>query len=46
VPEKPFQEKTEPASQKRREEARKKGQLAKSRDVVSVAVLSAGMIFL
>jgi flagellar biosynthetic protein FlhB len=46
VAEKPFQEKTEPASQKRREEARKKGQVAKSRDVVSVAVLAAGVIFL
>jgi len=46
VPEKPFQEKTEPASQKRREEARKKGQVAKSREVVSVSVLAAGVIFL
>jgi flagellar biosynthetic protein FlhB len=46
VPEKPFQEKTEPASPKRREDARKKGQVAKSREVVSVAVLAAGVIFL
>jgi flagellar biosynthetic protein FlhB len=46
VPEKPFQEKTEPASPKRREEARKKGQVAKSKEVVSVSVLAAGVIFL
>jgi flagellar biosynthetic protein FlhB len=45
VPEKPFQEKTEPASPKRREEARKKGQVAKSKEVVSVSVLAAGVIF-
>jgi flagellar biosynthesis protein FlhB len=46
MPEKPFQEKTEPATPKRREEARKKGQVGKSREVVSVAVLLAGILFL
>jgi flagellar biosynthetic protein FlhB len=46
VAEKPFQEKTEPASPKRREEARKKGEVARSREVVSVSVLATGMIFL
>jgi flagellar biosynthetic protein FlhB len=46
VAEKPFQEKTEPASPKRREEARKKGEVARSREVVSVSILATGMIFL
>jgi flagellar biosynthetic protein FlhB len=46
MPEKPFQEKTEPATPKRREEARKKGQVGKSREIPSVAVLAAGVIFL
>ena len=39
------QEKTEQATQKRREEARKKGQVARSQEVVSVSVLVAGLIF-
>lgn len=41
-----FQDKTEQATPKRREEARKKGEVAKSRDLTSVAVLSAGVLFL
>ena len=39
------QEKTEQATPKKREEARKKGQVAKSRDATSVAVLLACLIF-
>ncbi len=39
------QERNEPASPKRREEARKKGQVAKSREVVSVSVLLASVLF-
>lgn len=39
------QEKTEQATPKKREEARKKGQVAKSRDVASVAVLLACLVF-
>jgi len=39
------QEKTEQATQKRREEAREKGQVAKSRELPSVAVLVAGLIY-
>ncbi len=46
MPEKPFQDKTEPATPKKREEARKKGQVGKSREIPSVAVLSAGLLFL
>lgn len=41
-----FQDKTEPASPRRKEEARKKGEVPKSRDLVSVAVLSAGAVYL
>ena len=37
------QEKTERATPKKREEARKKGQVAKSRELASVAVLLAGL---
>ncbi len=37
-----FDSKTEPATQKRREDARRKGQVAKSREIVSVLVLLAG----
>jgi len=37
------QERTEPASQKRREEARKKGQIARSREIPSVFILLSGM---
>jgi len=39
------QEKTEQATPKKREEARKKGQVAKSRDAASVAVLLACLVF-
>lgn len=39
------QEKTEQATPKKREDARKKGQVAKSREVSSVAVLLAGLVF-
>ena len=41
-----FQEKTEKATPKRREEARRKGQVAKSRELASVAVLGMGLITL
>lgn len=46
MPEKPFQDKTEPATPKRREEARKKGEVGKSREIPSVAVLGASLIFM
>ncbi len=39
------QEKTEQATPKKREDARKKGQVAKSRDAASVAVLLACLVF-
>jgi flagellar biosynthesis protein FlhB len=41
-----FQDKTEPASPKRREEARKKGDVAKSKELASIAVLTAGVLYL
>ncbi len=41
-----FQEKTEKATPRRREEARKKGQVARSRDVSAVFVLLAGFLTL
>lgn len=40
---KSFQDKTEQATPKKREDARKKGQVAKSREISSVAVLMAGL---
>jgi len=40
------QERTEQASPRRREEARKKGQVARSQEVVSVAILLASAILL
>ena len=46
MPGESFQDKTEPATPKRREEARKKGQVAKSREISSVAVLIAGVLYL
>ena len=46
MPEESFQDKTEPATPRKKEESRKKGQVAKSRDLSSVAVLSAGVIYL
>ncbi|MBN1613646.1 MAG: flagellar biosynthesis protein FlhB [Deltaproteobacteria bacterium] len=39
------QEKTEQATPKRREDARRKGKVAKSREVASVAILSAGLVY-
>jgi len=41
-----FQERTEQATPKRRDEARKKGQVAKSRELASVSVLLAGTLAL
>ncbi|MBW2609911.1 MAG: flagellar biosynthesis protein FlhB [Deltaproteobacteria bacterium] len=41
-----FQDKTEPATPKRKEESRKKGQVAKSKEISSIAVLSAGVLYL
>ena len=46
MPEQSYQDKTEPATPKKREEARKKGQTAKSRELSSVAVLITGTIFM
>lgn len=40
------QEKTEQATPKKRRDARKKGQVAKSQDLSSVAVLLAGLVFI
>jgi len=39
------QEKTEQATPKRKEEAREKGQVARSKEVVSVVVLAACLIY-
>src|SRR5512145_2987951 len=39
------QERTEQATSKRREEAREKGQVARSQEVVSVGILVAGLLF-
>ena len=39
------QEKTEQASPRRRDEARKKGQVARSQELSSVAILAAGLVF-
>jgi flagellar biosynthetic protein FlhB len=39
------QERTEQATSKRREEAREKGQVARSQEVVSVGILIAGLLF-
>ncbi len=41
-----FQEKTEKATPKKKGEARKKGQVAKSREITSVAILIAGIIYM
>jgi len=46
MPDKGFQERTEPATPKKREEARKKGQVAKSRELSSISVLAAGVAYL
>ncbi|MBT5803779.1 MAG: flagellar biosynthesis protein FlhB, partial [Gemmatimonadetes bacterium] len=41
-----FQEKTEDATPKRREESREKGQVARSTELSSVAILAAGLLAL
>ena len=41
-----FQEKTEPSTPKRREEGRQKGQVARSNELSSVAILMAGLLSL
>jgi len=41
-----LQDKTEQATPKRREEARKKGQVAKSRELSSITILSTGLLYL
>ncbi|MBW1888812.1 MAG: EscU/YscU/HrcU family type III secretion system export apparatus switch protein [Deltaproteobacteria bacterium] len=46
MPDKSFEDKTEKATPKKREESRKKGEVAKSRELPSVAVLLAGIITL
>lgn len=38
-------EKTEPASEKRREEYRERGEIARSRDIISVAILFSGLAY-
>ncbi len=46
MPEESLQERTEEATPRRREEARKRGQVPKSRELTSVAVLLTGSIFI
>lgn len=46
MPEQGFQEKTERATPKRREESRKKGQVGKSRELSSISVLAGGTVYL
>ncbi|MBW1800619.1 MAG: EscU/YscU/HrcU family type III secretion system export apparatus switch protein, partial [Deltaproteobacteria bacterium] len=46
MPEDNFQDKTEPATPKKKEEARKKGEVAKSRELSTIVVLSAGVLYL
>jgi flagellar biosynthesis protein FlhB len=46
MPEQGFQEKTEKATPKRREESRKKGQVGKSRELSSIAVLAGAAVYL
>ncbi len=46
MPEESFQERTEQATPKRRQEAREKGQVPKSRELASVAVLMSGLLTL
>lgn len=41
-----FQEKTEPATPRRRQEARRKGEVAKSRELNSLLILLSGLLFL
>ena len=44
MPEEPFEERTEEPTPRRREEARKRGQIVKSRELSSVAVLGTGFL--
>ena len=44
MPEEPLEERTEEPTPRRREEARKRGQVAKSRELSSVAILGAGFL--
>lgn len=44
MPEEPLQERTEEPTPRRREEARKRGQVARSRELASVAVLGSGVL--
>jgi flagellar biosynthetic protein FlhB len=44
MPDESYQERTEQASPRRREEARRKGQVARSQEIVSVAVIGAGLL--
>ncbi|MFN4131510.1 MAG: flagellar biosynthesis protein FlhB [Caldimicrobium sp.] len=46
MPEEPAQERTEEATPRRREEARRRGQIVKSRELSSVAILSTGFLSL
>ncbi len=46
MPEEQYQERTEPATPRRRQEARRKGQVGKSREVSSLAILVSGILFL
>ena len=41
-----FQDKTEPASPKKKEDARNKGDIAKSRELSSTAILTAGILYM
>ena len=41
-----FQDKTEPASPKKKEDARKKGEVAKSRELSSTVILTAGILYM
>ncbi|MCD6548907.1 MAG: flagellar biosynthesis protein FlhB [Thermodesulfobacterium sp.] len=45
MPEEPLEERTEEPTPRRREEARKRGQVVKSRELSSVAILSTGFFF-
>ncbi len=44
MPEEPLEERTEEPTPRRREEARKRGQVAKSRELSSVAIIGAGFL--
>ena len=42
MPEEPLEERTEEPTPRRREEARKRGQIVKSRELSSVAIIASG----